>query len=87
LAKQIVAHEHARLIAPDETGRGLAPAQIAFIHHIVMEQRRRVHKLDGGREMHMPVAAIAAELGRGKRQHRPQALSAGIDQMPGKLGD
>src|SRR4029453_4409280 len=35
----------------------------------------------------MPVAAIAAELGRCESQHRPQALSAGIDQMPGKLGD
>ena len=46
-----------------------------------------MHELDASRELHMPVPAITAELGRGERQHGPQALSAGIDQMPGKLGD
>ena len=35
----------------------------------------------------MAVAAIAAQLRGGQRQHRAQALAAGIDQMPGKLGD
>ena len=35
----------------------------------------------------MAVAAIAAELRRAERQHRPQPLAAGLDQMVGELGD
>ena len=35
----------------------------------------------------MAVAAIAAGLGGGQGQHRPQPLAAGIDQMPRQVGD
>src|SRR5680860_1476502 len=35
----------------------------------------------------MPVARIAAHLRGGEGEHRPQALSPGVDQMPGEFGD
>jgi hypothetical protein len=35
----------------------------------------------------MAVARVAAQPCCGEREHRAQALAAGIDQMPGKLGD
>ncbi len=87
LAEQEIADQHARLVAPHEPRRGLAPAEIALVDHIVVQQGGGVHELHARREPHMTVAAIAAELGRGERQHGPQALAAGIDEMPGKLGD
>ena len=87
LAEQEIADEHAGLVAPQQPGRGLAAAEVALVDHIVMQQRRGVHELHGGREPHMAVAVIAAQLGGGEGQHRAQALAAGIDQMPGKLGD
>ena len=36
---------------------------------------------------HMMVAAIAAGLRRRQGQHRPQALAAGVDQVPGQVGN
>jgi hypothetical protein len=35
----------------------------------------------------MPVAAVAAQLGRGNRQHGAQPFAARIDQMVRELGD
>ena len=87
LAEQEIADQHARLVAPQQPRRGLAPAKVALVDHVVMQQRRRMHELDAGREPHMAVAVIVAQLGRRQREHRAQALAARIDQMPGKLGD
>ena len=85
--EQEVADEHARLVAPEQTRRGLAAPEIALVDHVVMQQRRGMHELDARREPHMAVATVAAELRRGDGEHGPQALAAGIDQMPGKIGD
>ena len=38
-------------------------------------------------EADVAVAAIAAQLGGGDRQHRPQPLAAAVDQMVRELGD
>jgi hypothetical protein len=46
-----------------------------------------MHEFDAGREPDMGVARIAAELRRGDSKHGPEAFAAGIDQMPGELGD
>ena len=46
-----------------------------------------MHELDGGCELDMSVAAIAAHLRRRQSQHRPQPLAARVDQVAGKLGD
>src|SRR3546814_126547 len=49
-AKQKIADQHTRLIAPEHPRGLLAAPQIALVHDIVMEQCGRVQKLDAGRE-------------------------------------
>ncbi len=44
-------------------------------------------ELDAGRQPDMPVAAIAAQRGGAKGEHRAEPLSAGGDQMSGQLRD
>ena len=87
LAQQIVADQHARLIAPDDACRLLAAPQIALIDDIVMKQRRGVHELDRGCELDMLLAAIAAHPRRRERQHRADAFAARIDQVAGNFRD
>ena len=62
LAEQEVADQHARLVAPQHARRQFAAPQFAFIDHIVVQQRRRMHEFDRGRELDMAVAGIAGEL-------------------------
>jgi hypothetical protein len=59
----------------------------AFIHHIVMQQRRGVDELDAGRERHMPlpVDGIPPSFAAAKRQQRPQPLAAGGHDMRGRV--
>ena len=46
-----------------------------------------MHELDACREPHMALATVAAKLRRGDGEHGPQAFAAGIDQVPGEIGD
>ncbi len=87
LAEQEIADQDARLVAPHHARRRLAAAQVALVHHVVVEQRGGVHEFDRRGELHPAVALVAAHAGGGDRQHRPQPLAAGIDQVPGDLGD
>ncbi len=87
LAQQKVADEHARFVAPQHAGGELAAAHLALVDHVIVEERRGVHELDGGRELDVPGAAVARELRHGERQHRAQALASGGDQMVGDLRD
>src|SRR4051812_21298331 len=51
-----------------------------------MEQGGGMHELDAGGELDMAVAGVAGEVGHGQRQHRPQALAPGGDQMVATSG-
>ncbi len=59
----------------------------AFIHHIVMQQRRGVDELDRGRQMDVIGPVIAAKSCRRERQQRPKPLAPGLDQMCRDLRD
>jgi hypothetical protein len=85
--EQEIADQHAGLVAPDRVGRGEPAAQVALIHHVVMQERRRVDELDRRGEPVMARSVIAAEPRRGHGQHRPQALAARGDQMTRELRD
>ena len=52
-----------------------------------MEQRGCVHELDARGEFHVAVATVAAHLRGRQRQHRPEALAAGVDEVPRDLGN
>ncbi len=86
--EQEVADQHRRLVAEHGVGGGQAAAQLALIHHIVVQQGGGVDELDAGGQLHMAVAAeIAAQPGGGEGQQRAQALAAGRHDMRGELGD
>src|SRR4051794_31868452 len=44
-------------------------------------------ELDRRSELVMPRSGVAQQRGAGERQHRPHALAAARDQVPGELGD
>ena len=46
-----------------------------------------MHEFDTGGELDVRVAFVAAHGGRSQRQHRPQPLAAGGDQVVGHLRD
>ena len=87
LAEQEIADQHARLVAPDHARRLLAAAHAALVDDVVVQQRRGVHELDAGGELDVAVAGIAEHLRGSERQHRPQPLAAGRDQMVGDFRD
>ena len=85
--EQEVADQHARLVAEQRIGAGLAPPQRALVDHVIVQQRRRVDELHAGGERHVALAAIAAEPRRREGQQRPQPLAAGRDDMRRQLRD
>ena len=87
LAEQEIADQHARLVAPQHAGGELAAAHVAFVDHVVVQQRGGVHEFDRGGELDMAVAAVAGELGHRQREHRPQPLAARGDQVVGDFRD
>ena len=62
LAEQEVADQHARLVAPQHAGGELAAPHLAFVHHVVVQQRGGMHELDRGGELDVAVAGVAGEL-------------------------
>ncbi len=73
LPEQEIAHQHARLVAPDDPRRRPPAPQIAFVDHIVVEQRRVVQELDRRREVGLravaapnTMAAATVSIGRSR---------------------
>ncbi len=81
LTEQEIAHEHARLIAPQHPRSELAAAHFAVVNNVVMQKRRGMHELDGGREPDMPFAAIVGERRGRKREHGPKPFAARGNQV------
>ena len=85
--EEIVAHQHARLVVPEDV-RGGAPAPLgALVDDVVVEERRGVDEFHRGGELDMVLARIAVEPRPGEGEHRPQALAAGLDEMGGDRRD
>jgi hypothetical protein len=64
----------------------LAAAGLRAVDHVVVQQRRGVDELDRGGELVVARALVADQLGPGEREHRPHALAAAGDQVPGERG-
>ena len=84
--KEVIAHQHAGLVVPQQVRRGPPAALGAFVHHVVMQERCRVDEFHRRGQMHRIGPVVAAQLGCGQHQHRAQALAARFDQMRGDLG-
>ena len=78
LAEQEIADQHACLVAPQHARGEPAAPHLAFVDHVVVQQRRRVHELDRGRELDVAVAAIAGE-------PRQRQVSIGRSRLPPEL--
>ena len=82
-AEEEVADQNARRIAPDEVGGALAAAHSRAVDDVVVKQRRGVDELDRGGELVVARSRVAEQACAGEREHRPHALSAAGDQVPG----
>jgi hypothetical protein len=87
LAEQKVADQDAGLVAPHHAGRELAAPHVAFIDHIVVQKRRRMHELNRGGQLDVAIAGAAGQFGHRQREHGAQPLAAGRDQMIGNFRD
>src|SRR3546814_12880384 len=71
-------------VAPDDVGGAFPPPQVRSVDDIVVEQGGGVDEFDRGGEPVVAVAGIAQQRRARERQHRPHALAAARDQLPGK---
>ena len=85
--KQVIPNQHARLVVPQKVRRRSAPALLAFVHHIVMQQCRSVNKLNRCCEFNMVTSSISAHARRSQSQHRAQPFAPGLNQMRCHFGD
>jgi len=93
--EQEIADQHGRLVAEDRVGGGEAAAQLALIHHVVVQQRRGVDELHASRQIDVARAVqrtarrsrIAAQPRRRQGQQGPQPLAAGRHDMRRELRD
>ncbi len=85
--EKVVAHEDGGFVVPQEVRRGAATAALAFVHHVVMQERGGVDEFHRRGQFDMVVAVIAADAGCGERQHGAQAFAPRLDQMGGDFGD
>ena len=81
LAKEEIADQYTRLVAPKHSGGEPSATQFTLVNDIVVQQRCRMHKLDRGGELDMAVAAVAGEPCQSEREHGPQPLTAGVYEM------
>ena len=86
-AEQEIADQNSGRIAENQVRRRLAPAHIAAINDVVMQQRRGMDKLHRRRQLMVPFPGIIEQARTGQGQHRPHPLATACDQMPGQFGD
>ena len=67
LRVQVVAHEHGGVVTPLRVGRGLTAPERRLVDHVVVNERRRVQKLDAAGEADGARAPVAGQT-RGEQQ-------------------
>ena len=75
----VLSHRALALAAPRRSG--------GLVHDVVVVQRRQVGELDDDGGRHDAGRGRVAELRRQQHEQRPEPLAAGVDQVPGGLGD
>ena len=85
--EQEIADQNGRGVSEDDVRCALAAALLGTVDDVVMQQRGGVDELDRRGELVVARAVVADELGARERQHRPHALSAARDQVPGQRGN
>ena len=78
---QEIADENARRIAEQGVGGRSTPPQGRFVHHVVVQERRRMDELDDGGQPMVRIAAITECAGRQDDQRGPQPLAASFDDV------
>jgi hypothetical protein len=83
LREQVVTSEDGDLVVPARVGTFAAPAQLRFVHHVVVVERGDVGELDEERSRHDTRRVRISELGGKQDQLGPKALAAGLEDVPG----
>ena len=81
VGEQAISKQHGDVIAPVGRQRQPAPANLGFIHHVVMHQRRQVHHLDDYGHRHVGVADLAQGLGGQGHQRGSQMLALPVQRI------
>ena len=85
--QQEVAGEDGLQVAPLRVHRVDAAPRRRFIHHVVVVERTEVHELARDPALHGLVGGRrTGHLGGGDREHGPQPLATGDDEVRGDLG-
>ena len=86
LGEEEIAHQHARLVVPLRVGGGVAPPHLRVIHHVVVQERRRVDVLHHASQRRGAGPLVAARLGDEHEEHRADSLAAGADEVIAHIG-
>ena len=84
---QVIADQHACGITPDMVAGFAAATQVGSVHHIVVEQRRRVDELDHRGGLDVPIALVPAGACSEQHRERAQTLAAARHDVAGDLVD
>jgi len=86
LGEQEIPGEDGDRVVPPGVDRRAAAAHQGLVHDVVVEQRGQVGQLDRDRRLDDPRVLRVAEPRGQQHEHGPEALAAGRDGMPGRLG-
>ena len=75
MGEQAIPEQHGDLVAPIGRQRRPAPANLGFINHIVMHQRRQMHHFDDHRHRDVGVVDLPQRFGGQGHQRGPQMLA------------
>jgi len=84
---QEIADQYAGLVSPNCIRRRLAAPHGRAVHHVVVQERGGMDKLNNGGELNMGVAAVPERSGPQNHDHRTKAFATAIDDIGGQLVD
>ena len=82
-----IPHQDAGCVPERGVSRGFATTHIRFIHHIVVQKRRRVDKFDERGDSDVGISLIANGSGSQNGNHRTNAFTAAADNVIAQLID
>ncbi len=89
LGEQGVAGEDRDVLAVDPVAGRLTAAQVVVVHRgqVVVDERVRVHELDGRGGRQEPLRVLAQPLAAGEREHAADPLAAGQQRVAHRLDE
>ena len=81
LGQEVVAGQHRRQVAEPRLHRGVTAPAVVVVHHVIVDERGRVHHLREGGGTQRQFVDFAKELRTEQHEDGPQALALGFERI------